>query len=85
MPRPADNSIVNVVIHTKPNKIWVFCDGQIHSARWRTSDNGDCLRNVVGNAGLLNAAMLMWDGKEAFSTTFLELEAWSQGWGAWSD
>lgn len=85
MPKPADDAPVQVVVHTKPNKVWVFCDGQIHSARWRTTDGGDGLRDVVGNSGLLNAAMLAWDGQEAFVSTFAGLEKRSQGWGAWNE
>ena len=83
--KPAPETPVQIVVHTKPNKVWVFCDGQIHFANWRTSDNGDSLRNVVGNSGLLNAAMLAWDGPEAFTTTFQMLEEQSQGWGAWNE
>ena len=84
--------LVYVVIHTKPNKVWVFCDGKVHKARWV----GETLRDVQGNHGILRAAMLAWgrtddltrpakNGGEEFVLTFEELEARSDGWGAWSE
>lgn len=85
MPKPTDDTIIQIVVHEKPNKIWAFCNGKTHSARWRTSENGDNLRDVVGNADLLHAALLAWDGREAFSTTFDALETYSQGYGAWDE
>ncbi len=57
-PNPTD--IVHVIVHERPNKVWVIANDTIHSANWRTSDNGDGLRKVTGNTGLLNAAMLAW-------------------------
>jgi hypothetical protein len=86
MPKPSDTTLVHAIVHEGPNKIWVVCDGTIHSARWRSHDTmSGALRNVVGNEGLLHAALLMWDGRETFSTTFEKLEEHSQGYGAWSE
>lgn len=85
MPKPADSDKVNVVVHERPNKVWVEVNGEWHSARWRTADNGDGLRDVKGNVGLVNAALLAWDGQEAYTTTFGELVKRSGGWGAWTE
>jgi hypothetical protein len=85
MPKPDENAQVQVVVHTSPNKVWVFCEDRIHSARWRTSETGDNLREVNGNAGLIHAAMLAWEGQEAFTGTFGWLEERSQGYGAWAE
>lgn len=84
MQKPADTDRVHVVVHERPNKVWVVVNDTFHTARWRTSDNGDALRDVKGNPGLLNAALLAWQGRETFSLTFGELERAAQGWGAWS-
>lgn len=85
MPKPSDTSKVHVIVTEKPQRVWVVCEDQIHTARWRTSDTGDNLRNVSGNAGLIHAAMLAWSGQETFSLTFAELEERSQGYGAWDN
>lgn len=93
-PNPTD--LVYVVVHERPNKVWAACNGEIHTASWRTADNGDSLRDVKGNRGLINAAVLAWgrtdnlerpvpNGSGEFVLTFKELEDRSDGWGAWRD
>ncbi len=91
MPKPFDTDQVYVVVHTKPNKVWVFCNGEAHKARWV----GDKLKDITGNFWILNAALLAWgrtddlqkpspNGGEEFVLTYGELVLRSDGWGAWS-
>ena len=84
MPKPADSDVAYVIVTERPNKVYVACNGEIHTANWRTQE-GRGLRNVKGNEGILAAAMLKWAGEDTSVTTFGELEAWSQGYGAWDE
>ncbi len=84
-PKPDSADKVFVIVHERPNKVWVICNDVIHRARWRTTESGDGLLDVDGNRGLLRAAMLAWGGQNETAWSFVELERFSQGWGAWDD
>ena len=85
MKKPAPTDLVYIVVTESPNRVWAAVNGHFHSARFRTTQTEGQLRDVQGNGDLLNAALLAWEGQDCFVLSFSELEARSQGWGAWAE
>ncbi len=74
--------LVHVIITQRPNKVWVVFRDKIHYGRWSTGNPGsNNIREAIGNASLINAAMYAWDGQQEFTTTYGELLKRSGGWG----
>ena len=77
-------SIVNVVVTEKPQRVFAVVEDQMHVGKWKTvnfGENGVTPMDEKSNPRLLNAAMLSWDGQSHFTTTVAELDKRSQGWG----
>lgn len=78
------NSVVNVVVSQKPQRVFAVVNDQMHVGRWKTvepGENGVTPIDDKSNANLLNAAMMFWSGESHFTTTVQELEDHSGGWG----
>lgn len=58
--------------------IKVQSEGGIHTAKWGPNES---LTDVIGNSGLIRAALIAWDGTNHFELTHSELIERGGGWG----
>ena len=70
--------MIRIEIAEDPNTVRVEeTTGLVHTATWNDEEE---LHEVVGNAGILRAALLAWNGQDGvWEVTPRELEATSQG------
>jgi hypothetical protein len=75
--------IVNVVVTTRPQRVYAIVNETMHTGRWKTVQPGEMgvIADEGSNQFLLNAAMMTWNGESHFTTTAQELNDNSGGWG----